>query len=189
MLQLLLGLVLFFGIHSVSVVALPLRDRLAAKSELGWKAFYSLISIIGLYLIIQGYADMKLNQTLLYVTPVWLKHLAALLLLPVFVLLFTPYFPGRISKAAKHPMLLAVKLWAVAHLLVNGSLSDVLLFGSFLVWAVVDRISMKSRPSRPVPGAPESQMNDIILIIGGGIVYVLIAGWGHKALFGIAPFG
>lgn len=189
MLQLLTGILLFFGIHSVSIVALPLRDSFAAKSEYGWKAIYSLISVAGLWLMIQGYGELKQTPELLYISPAGLRHLAALLLLPAFILTIAPYFPGRITRAIKHPQLLGLQLWAVAHLMVNGGLADLLLFGSFLVWAVVDRISMMKRPSRAVPGVPESNRNDILLIVGGLVIYVVIAVWLHQPLFGVAPFG
>ena len=186
--QLILGLVLFFGTHSVSIVALPLRDRLAAKSELGWKALYALVSLIGIVLVARGYAELRQAPTLLYASPVWLRHVAAVFLLPIFVLLLAPYFPGRITRAIKHPQLVAVKLWAVAHLLVNGTLADALLFGSFLVWAVADRVSMKSRPARPISGAPASAANDIILVVVGLALYAALIFWLHEIAFGVRPF-
>lgn len=186
---LILGLVLFLGIHSSSIVAEGFRDRMAAKSELGWKAFYGIVSIVGIVLIVKGYADARMNPTLLYVPPVWMKHLAALLLLPVFILFFAPYFPGKIKAATKHPQLVAVKLWAVAHLLVNGTLADVILFGSFLIWAVVDRISFKRRVERPVPAAPARGLNDVLVVAAGLGVYVIFVLWLHEAWFGVAPFG
>jgi uncharacterized membrane protein len=189
MLQLIAGLVLFLGMHSASIVALPLRDRLAARSEIGWKAVYGLVSLAGLILIVRGYGEARLDSVVLYAPPVWLKHVAALLLLPVFILFLAPYLPGKIKKAAKHPQLVAVKLWALAHLLVNGTVADVVLFGSFLAWAVVDRISLKRRPVRDVPGAPESAVNDVILVIVGLLLYVATVGWLHKLAFGVAPFG
>ena len=188
MLQLILGLVLFLGVHSVSIVALPLRNRLAAKSELGWKVLYGALSLVGIILIARGYAEARMSPTVLYVAPAWLYHVAATLLIPVFVLFFAPYFPGRIKAATKHPQLVAVKLWAVSHLLVNGTLADVLLFGSFLAWAVVDRISMKRRPARPVPGLPESNTNDIIVVVLGLATYVAFVLWLHESLIGIKPF-
>ncbi len=188
MLLLLSGIVLFFGIHSVSIFALPLRDRLAAKSPMGWKAIYAVASLIGLVLMAKGYADLRVTPTLLYASPVWLRHVAALLLLPVFILFIAPYFPGRISTAAKHPQLLAVKLWAVSHLLVNGMLADVLLFGSFLAWAVIDRISLKRRTYRPVPAMPYSGTNDIIVVVVGLAIYLATVFWLHEALIGVRPF-
>ena len=186
--QLISGLVLFFGMHSASIVALLLRDRLAAKSELGWKALYGLVSLVGIVLVARGYAELRQDPTLLYVSPVWVRHVAAVFLLPIFVLLLAPYFPGRITSATKHPQLIAVKLWAVAHLLVNGTLADVLLFGSFLVWAVADRISMKSRPARPISGAPASAANDIVLVVVGLALYAALVFWLHEVAFGVRPF-
>jgi len=188
MLILVLGLILFLGIHSVAIVALPLRNRAAAVSEMGWKLFYAIISLAGLWLIARGYAQYRLDPYIVYVTPVWMRHLAALLLLPVFILFLAPYFPGRIKRVTVHPQLIAVKLWAVSHLLVNGALGDLVLFGSFLAWAVVDRISMKRREQRPLPGAPESAYNDVILVIAGLALYGATVVWGHKWLIGVAPF-
>ena len=185
MLQLIVGLILFIGMHSVSIVALPLRDRLAARSELGWKAVYSIVSLAGFILIIKGYAELRQSPTILYSTPFWLRHIAMLLMLPVFSLFIAPYFPGRISQATKHPQLIAVKAWALSHLLVNGMLADVILFGTFLAWAVADRISMKSRPTRPVPGAPASAANDVIVIVVGLGVYVAFLLWLHRFFIGI----
>jgi uncharacterized membrane protein len=180
--------VLFFGMHSASIVALPLRDRLAAKSELGWKALYGLVSLVGIVLVARGYAELRQDPTLLYVLPVWVRHVAAVFLLPIFVLFLAPYFPGRITSATKHPQLIAVKLWAVAHLLVNGTLADVLLFGSFLLWAVADRISMKSRPARPISGVPASAANDIALVVVGLALYAALVFWLHEVAFGVRPF-
>jgi len=187
--QLVIGLLLFLGIHSISIVAEDFRDRMAARSEIGWKAVYSIVAIVGAVLIVRGYADARLDPTVLYTTPVWLRHLASLLLLPVFVLFFAPYLPGRIKTAAKHPQLVAVKLWAVSHLLVNGTVADVVLFGSFLAWAVADRISLKRRVIRPIPEAPAGGMNDVILVVVGLGAYVAFALWLHAAWIGVAPFG
>ena len=188
MLQLLIGLVLFFGIHSVAIVALPLRDRMAARSDMGWKAIYAIASLIGIVLMVRGYAELRLTPTVLYVPPIGLRHVAAVLMLPAIAFFIAPYFPGRIKQALKHPQLVGVKLWAVAHLLMNGNVADVLLFGSFLIWAVVDRVSMKKRVARPLPGAPESKANDIIVVVVGLLFYVVIVMWGHEALIGIKPF-
>lgn len=189
MLLLFLGLILFLGMHSVSIVAESFRDRMAAKSEVAWKAIYGLVAIAGFVLVIRGYAAARLDPIVLYSPPVWLGHLASLLLLPVFVLFFAPYLPGRIKTATKHPQLIAAKLWAVAHLLVNGTVADVVLFGSVLAWAVADRISLKRRTPRPLPGAPESALNDVILVVIGLGAYAAFAFWLHAAWIGVAPFG
>ncbi len=186
---LIIGLVLFLGMHSISIFAEGFRNSVAAKSDLGWKAIYGVVSLIGLFLIVKGYGAARLEPVILYTLPVGLRHLSALLLLPVFILFFAPYFPGRINTATKHPQLIAVKLWAVAHLLVNGTVADVVLFGSFLAWAVADRISLKRRTVRVIPGAPASALNDPILIVLGLGAYVAFAFWAHAAWIGVAPFG
>ncbi|NNF15201.1 MAG: NnrU family protein [Gammaproteobacteria bacterium] len=185
---LIIGLFVFLGMHSVSVIALPLRDRLAAKNELAWKAFYGVVSLIGIILICRGYVQARLTPTVIYAPPLWLRHVSALLLLPTFALFLAPYFPGRLTAAVKHPQLVAVILWAIAHLLVNGMLADVLLFGAFLVWAVTDLMSFGRRPARPVPHAPASPVNDIILLIAGLGLYVVTALWLHRWMTGLAPF-
>ena len=186
---LVLGLVLFLGVHSVSIVAEGFRNRMSAANPALWKIGYAVVSIVGIVLIVNGYSASRADPVSLWVPPAWTSHITALLMVPVFTLFIAPYLPGRISRAAKHPQLVAVKLWAVAHLIANGTLADLLLFGSFLAWAVVDRISLKRRVPRPIPGAPESGMNDIIAVIVGLALYVLFVVWAHRALFGVAPFG
>ncbi|WP_418318675.1 NnrU family protein [Piscinibacter sakaiensis] len=185
---LLAGLVLFLGLHSVSIVAPQWRDaRVRQFGELRWKGLYSLIAAVGLLLIIVGYGLARQSPITLYTPPAMLRHLAWLLMAPVFVLLFAAYLPGRIQSATRHPMLLAVKLWATAHLLANGSVADVLLFGGFLAWAVADRISMKRRPARPKPELPVGRFNDAIAVVGGLVVYLLFFAVGHAWLIGVAP--
>ncbi len=187
MTQLILGLVLFLGIHSLSIVAPQLRERLAGKlGEWPFKGVYSIIAIAGFVLIIHGYAAARLEPTVLWVPPQWTVHLTMLLMLPVFPALLAAYLPGRISAALVHPMLVAVKAWAVAHLIANGTLADVLLFGTFLAWAVVDRISLKRRTPRPNPRAPASKVNDVIAVVGGLGLYVAFLFWLHAAWFGVA---
>jgi uncharacterized membrane protein len=188
---LLLGLVLFLGVHSVSIAAPGWRSaQIAARGERTWKGLYSLAAGIGLVLLIVGYGMARREPVVLYTPPAGLRHLALLLLLPVFPLLFAAYLPGRLSRLARHPMLLATKLWATAHLLANGTLADVLLFGGFLAWAVADRISVKRRTpeqAHAVPGAPPRPMNDAIAIVGGLAVYAVTVLWAHRWLFGVSP--
>ena len=187
---LLLGLVLFLGTHSISIANVAWRNRVAARlGEPAWQAVYGLLAITGFILIIWGYGLARQVPTVLYVPPTWLRHAALLLMLPVFPLLLAAYMPGRIQSAARHPMLLATKIWAVAHLLANGTLHDLLLFGGFLVWAVADRISMKHRESPPVPGAPPSRYNDVIALTAGLGLYVWFLLQGHAWLIGVSPRG
>ena len=183
---LILGLLLFLGIHSVSIVAPAWRDaQVAKRGENTWKGIYSVLSIVGFVLLVYGYGQARQTPVPLYAPPIALRHVALLLMLPVFVLLLAAYLPGRIQTAAKHPMLLATKLWATAHLLANGNLADVLLFGGFLAWAVADRISMKRRAPRAVPGAPAGRFNDAIAIVAGLALYGLFVKGGHAWLIGI----
>ncbi|WP_372657240.1 NnrU family protein [Hydrogenophaga sp.] len=188
------GLVLFLGVHSVAIVSPGARNAWAQRlGEMPWKALYSLVSLAGLVLIVLGYGLAREQPLLLYTPPAALRHLALLLMLPVFVLLLAAYLPGRIQRTAKHPMLLAVKLWALAHLLANGNLADVLLFGGFLAWAVADRMSVKRRaaaaPLRPVPGLPASAWNDAIALVAGLALYVVVLLWAHAAWIGVRPVG
>jgi uncharacterized membrane protein len=187
---LILGLVLFIGTHSVSILAPAWRDRVAARlGEMPWHGLYSAVSLVGVLLIVWGYGLARQDPVALYAPPVWSRHLALLLLVPVFPLLFATYLPGRIHAAVKHPMLAAVKLWALAHLLANGNLADLILFGTFLAWAVADRISLKGRTPPKVPGVPEGRANDWIAIAAGLLIYVAFLGGLHTWLTGVAPLG
>lgn len=183
------GLAIFLGIHCVSIVAPAWRDaQIALRGEQTWKGLYSIISILGFVLLVYGYGLARMTPVVLYTPPTGLRHLALALMLPVFPLLFAAYLPGRIKTAAKHPMLLATKLWATAHLLANGTLVDVLLFGAFLVWAVLDRISVKRRSvPRVIPGAPPSAFNDAIALVGGLAVYAAFLMGVHLWLIGVSP--
>src|SRR6202051_2462884 len=143
---LIVGLVLFLGVHSVAIVAPALRARTIHRlGEGAWKGPYALVSLAGFVLICYGFGLARQAPVILYSPPIWLRHGAVLLMLVVFPLILAAYLPGRIKTAAKHPMLAAVKFWAFAHLLANGSLADVLLFGGFLRWGVLDRISVQRR--------------------------------------------
>lgn len=185
---LIVGLIVFLGIHSISIFAPGLRDGLAARLGAGpWRGIYSLISLVGFVLLVWGYGVARREPVVLYSPPFWTHHVTALLMLPVFPLLFAAYFPGRIKAALKHPMLVAVKLWAVAHLISNGTLADVLLFGAFLAWAVADRMSYKHRTQRPLKGAPPAARNDVIVVVVGLALYVAFVLWLHLKLIGVQP--
>ena len=190
MFKLVAGLVIFLGVHSISIVARDWRERTVARiGPAAWKALYSVASLIGFLLIVGGYAQARLDPVILYQPPVWARHLTALLMLPVFPLLLATYLPGRIKAAVKHPMLTATKAWALSHLLANGMLADVLLFGGFLAWAVADRIAVGKRSAqRRTPGAPPSKVNDVIAVIGGLAIYVVFVVWAHQRFIGVPPF-
>ncbi|NBN64069.1 NnrU family protein [Pannonibacter tanglangensis] len=191
MLYLILGIALFFGAHTLTMLRelrAGLQERLGSG---GYKGLYSLVSALGLGLMIYGYGLARFEGApQIYEPPVALKHVAFLLLLPVFVFLIAAYVPGRIKRALKHPMLVAVKLWALAHLLANGDLASVLLFGSFLVWAVVDRISIKRRVPVAAGGPPQIDVGpagDVVALVGGLALYGLFVWKLHEWLVGVAP--
>lgn len=188
MIVLILGLVLFLGVHSVSIVAPAWRDaQVARRGENAWKGLYTVVSAVGLVLLVVGYGMARQSPVVVFSPPAAMRHLAFLLMIPVFPLLLAAYLPGRIKTAAKHPMLLAVKFWALSHLLANGNLADVLLFGGFLAWAVADRISLKRRPARAVPGASARPVNDLIVLVGGLALYAVTVVAAHAWLIGVAP--
>lgn len=191
MIWLILGLVLFLGIHSVRIVAPEFRQAQIDQRGLNaWKGIYTVISIVGFVILVWGYGIARQDPVVFFVAPAWMSHVVALLMLPVMILLVASQVPaGRIKAAVKHPMLLGVKIWALAHLLVNGDLASVLLFGGFLAWAVVDRISEKKRlqaglTSNPVAGPLKW---DIIAVVGGLVLYVLFVVVLHKLLIGVPP--
>ena len=188
MILFIVGLVLFLGIHSVSIVAPAWRDAQAARNPGAWKGIYSAVSIAGFALLIYGYGLARQSPIVVWTPPTAMRHIALLLMLPVFPLFLAAYLPGRIKAAAKHPMLLAVKFWAFAHLLANGTLVDMILFGAFLAWAVIDRIAVKRRAvPRAIPVAPPSAINDVIALIGGLAIYALFLFWAHRQWIGVSP--
>ncbi len=180
------GLIIFFAVHAISIINEPWRDRMVAKMGEGpWKGIYSVVAAIGFLLIVWGYGLARQESAVIYFSAPWLMHLSMLLLIPVFPLLLATYFPGRIRTFARHPMLIATILWAFAHLLVNGRLTDVLLFGSFLVWSGLDLFSMRQRVQRPVPSAPASRFNDLISLVLGLALYSMFVVWLHSMLIGV----
>ena len=183
------GLAIFLGIHSVGIFAPAWREaQIAQRGALAWKGLYSVVSIVGFALLIYGYGLARQSPVILYSPPAMLRHIALALMLPVFPLFLAAYLPGRIKTAVKHPMLLSVKIWATAHLLANGTLVDVLLFGAFLVWAVLDRIAAKRRPvARTVQGAPPAAYNDVIAVVGGLALYAAFLMGVHLWLIGVSP--
>jgi uncharacterized membrane protein len=189
---LILGLVLFLGTHSVRIVADDWRGtRIARLGLMPWKGIYSVISIIGFVLIVWGYGEARGNPIALYSPPVWTRHIAALLTVPAFILLIAAYIPGtRIKRAVGHPMVAAVKIWAFAHLLSNGTLADVVLFGAFLAWAVADYIAARRRDrAAGTVYAVGPVSRDIAAVAIGLAAWAAFAFWLHAAWIGVRPFG
>lgn len=189
--MLVLGLVLFLGVHSVRVFADGWRRSLIARrGEAAYKGLYSLASIAGFALIVWGYGLARTTPVDLWMPPVWTRHLSALLTIPAFVLLAAAYVPGtRIKAAVGHPMVLGVKTWAFAHLIANGRLADVVLFGGFLAWAVLLYIASRRRDRRAgtrYVAGPASR--DMIAIAAGLAAWAAFAFWLHGVLIGVRPF-
>lgn len=184
------GFVLFFGAHSLQILR-PVRDGIVGAIGSGpYRGLYSIVSLVGLVLVVRGYNAWQPQAAVLYVPPAGLSHLSLLLMLLAFVILPAAYAPGHIKKTLKHPMLVAVKTWAVAHLLVNGDAASVTLFGTFLAWAVVDRISVKRREraglTAPAAFVP-SWRADAFAVVIGLIVYALFVWKLHFWLIGVSP--
>jgi len=183
------GLAVFLGAHSIGIFFPNVRARMVGRLGEGpWKAGYSLISLAGFVLLIYGFGLARQAPLVLYSPASWLRKVTFLFMLPVFPMLLAAYLPGKIKTATKHPMLAAVKFWAFGHLLANGTLADVLLFGGFLAWAIADRMSLKRRPAAIETVAP-GKFNDLIAVVLGIALYVLFIGWAHVRLFGVSPLG
>jgi uncharacterized membrane protein len=188
-LPLIIGLALFFLIHLVPTMP-DLRRGLAGRfGETGYKAAFSLISAAALILIVLGYGklqDAPGKNPVLWIAPLWIRHVVFTLMLPALVLLVAAYVPSRIRTAVQHPMLAAVKLWAFAHLLANGDLGSVLLFGGFLAYAVYDRISVKRRAALGPLGQSKGGIgNDLLVVVAGVALYLFMLLFGHAWLIGV----
>ena len=185
---LILGIIVLIGVHFVP--AFPdLRDSLMARlGRNGYRALFSVVSLLGLALVVWGFAKAPVVQ--IWAPPVWTRHLALLLMLPVFPLLLAAYLPGKIKAKVRHPMLAAIKFWALAHLIANGDLASIILFGSFLAYAVVDRILVKRRGGAELVLAvseAEARRNDLISLGAGLALYVAFLFWLHPLLIGVSP--
>ena len=186
------GLVVFLGVHSSRMLADGWRsrtiERLGAKP---WKAVYALVSLVGLALLVWGYGVARQQPVQLWSPPVGLRHAAALLTWFAFVLLAAAYVPGNQIKARlHHPMLLGTKVWALAHLLANGTLAGAILFGSFLLWAVTMFASARRRDRREaVRYASGKASRTVITLAAGTVAWAAFAFWLHGLLIGIRPIG
>lgn len=189
---LILGLVLFLGVHSTRIVADGWRTATIARvGEKAWKGLFAVASIAGFVLIVWGFGMVRRNPVLLWESPMAMRHIAGLLMLVAFILLAATYVPRNSIKARlHHPMVLAVKVWALAHLLSNGNLGDVVLFGSFLVWAALSFRAARARDRKVgTVYAPGTAAGTAITVVVGIGVWVLFAFWAHGLLFGVRPFG
>jgi len=190
MTTLIAGLVLFLGIHSFRIYGEGLRAQLIDRlGPLVWKAVYSVISVLGLVLMASGYGELRQTPTLLWSSPSWISHPVSLLMLIASVLLVAAYIPkNSIKSKLGHPMVIGVKIWAFSHLLANGTLADLLLFGSLLLWAVLSFRAARQRDRKAsvvrVPGTMLSTLATVVLGIGLWAWFVF---HGHLWLIGVRP--
>ncbi|MDX0162938.1 NnrU family protein [Sinorhizobium meliloti] len=188
---LVLGIIIFLGMHLVRVVAPGFRAGIIDSRGKGtWMGLYTIVSLVGLCLIIYGFSQARGETGMLYDPPTFLGHIALLLMLVAFIVLAAGFLPaGRIAVALKHPQVLSIKIWALAHLLANGETSSVLLFGSFLAWAVILRISLKRRERAGEKVLPvfKSARNDVLAVVIGLVAFVLFVWKLHELLIGVQP--
>ncbi len=185
------GLVLFLGVHSTRVFANDWRGRtLARVGEKPFKGIYALLSIAGFALLVWGYGQARQQGVMLWMPPTAMRHIAALLMLVSFILLAASYVPGNQIKAKlHHPMVLGTKVWALAHLLANGSLADTVLFGSFLLWSVVLFAASRRRDRREHVVYPAGTASMTAVTVFAGIAFwAVFAFWLHRVLIGVSPF-
>jgi uncharacterized membrane protein len=186
-----LGLVIFLGAH----VFVTMRDRRAALvarlGEWPYRGLFSVVSIGGVLLAAYGFASYRATGLIVvWDPPTWTRHIVVVLMWPACIMVAAAYIPGNIKRVLKHPLLVAVKTWAVAHLCANGDLGGIVLFGAVLAWAVYDRITLKRRSD---PGAPPIPVgggkNDIIAIVVGTILYLALGFVFHPIVVGVPAFG
>ena len=189
MLLLLLGLFIFIGIHIVPTQPELRRALVSRTGVAAFRGAFSIVALVGFALIVYGYHKVQLHpgkSPQLWYPPIWGRHVTMALMLPVFPLLIAAYLPGRIAGAVRHPMITAVKLWALAHLFVRGDAASLALFLGMLGWAAYDRVSVKRREAAglvTVRSGPA--VNDVIALVVGIAIYFAFAKWGHPALIGV----
>ena len=186
-----LGLVLFFASHTFTTKRKARAQAIATLGEGTYKILYALVSLAGLALIVWGFAHYRAAGMIdVWQPPTFMKHITVALMLPAVILVVASYIRGRIFATLKHPMLAGIKLWAAAHLLANGDLGSILLFGSFLAWAVYDRISLKHRTDAGAPPIPVGGVtNDIIAVVAGVVAYLALAFAFHPVVIGVPVMG
>ena len=192
MTYLILGLIIFLGIHAVRIFADGFRTRTIERIGLKpWKGIYALLSLAGFVLLVYGYGLSRAEGEFLWNPPRWTYHVTALLMLFSFILVVAAYMPGtRIKASIGHPMVMGVKVWAFAHLLSNGRVGDVVLFGAFLAWAVADYVAARRRDrAAGTVYVSLGASRDVIAVVGGLVGYVAFALWLHFWLIGVKPFG
>ena len=185
------GLILFIATHSLRIFADDWRSRMVSKiGPMPWKGLISVASLVGIILMSKGYAAARAAPVLLWQSPVWMSHLVSLLMLAAFILFIAAYVPKNLIKARLgHPMIISVKIWAFGHLLANGTVADLLLFGGLLAWAVMSFRAARQRDRREgVVRVAGSAMPTVITVAVGAVIWAWFAFQGHAWLIGVRPF-
>ena len=185
-----IGLAVFFGAHTLTTMRAQRAALIARTGEVSYKVAYALVSLAGIALIAYGFSRYRAAGMIeIWYPPRWFRHVNNVLLWPAFICIAAAYIPGDIKRVLKHPMLVGIKLWAFGHLLANGDLGSIILFGSFLAWAVYDRITLKHRSD---PGAPDFGLGgrdcDTLAVVVGTLVYLAVGFWFHPYVIGIPAF-
>lgn len=188
---LIIGLIIFLGSHSCRIFAESWRNHMIDRlGEVKWKGLYTIVSLIGLVIVVIGYGQARQNPVVLWQPATYLLHIAVLLNLVAFIFLAgSSPSNNAIRLKLKHPMILGVKVWALAHLLANGTLADLILFGSFLLWAVLDFRSARKRPVHMAEKAAVSTKATIVVVVSGIAVWAVFVFGLHQYLFGVSPLG
>ncbi|MET0668851.1 MAG: NnrU family protein [Xanthobacteraceae bacterium] len=184
------GLALFLAPHVFTAFRERREGVIASIGENAYKIVYSIISLAGLVLIFYGYSQYRATGWInVWNPPAWTRHVAVALVWPAIICFVATYSPGRIKTVLKHPTLVGLKLWALAHLLANGDLGSMVLFGALLAYAVFDRISLKHRTDPGAPPIPVGGVkNDVIAVVGGTVLYLLLGWWFHPYVIGVPAF-
>lgn len=189
---LLIGLALFLGVHSARIVAEDARARfIARRGEAVWKGLYTLVSAVGMTLVVWGYGLARQQPIVLWTPPEWTRLPATLLMLASFVLFTAAYVPRNVIKARlHHPMMLGTAAWALGHLLVNHTLAGVFLFAGFLLWAVLGFRAALARDRAAAVDRPAGTLSaTTVTVIVGALAWALFGVWAHQLLIGVRPFG
>jgi len=192
MTALILGLIIFIGMHSVRIVSDDFRTRQLAKVGVStWRAMHAAVSLVGFVLIVVGYGIARGDPVFVWNPPLWTRHITILLTIPAFILFAASFVPGtRMRARVGHPMLAGVKTWAFAHLIANGTLADILLFGTFLVWSIVAYASARRRDRKAGTIYPVGPvMRDVTAVVAGLVAWAAFVFWLHAWLIGVAPMG
>jgi uncharacterized membrane protein len=185
-----IGLAVFFGAHTLTTMRAQRAALIARTGEVPYKVAYALVSLAGIALIAYGFSRYRAAGMIeIWYPPRWFRHVNNVLLWPAFICVAAAYIPGDIKRVLKHPMLVGIKLWAFGHLLANGDLGSIILFGSFLAWAVYDRITLKHRSD---PGAPDFGCGgrdcDTLAVVVGTLLYLAFGFWFHPYVVGVPAF-